>query len=29
MPGKPGYILLTEYFRKDKKLDMRLEKINY
>ncbi len=29
MPAKPGYVLITEYFRKDKKLDMRLEKINY
>ena len=27
--AKPGYILITEYFEKDKKLDMRLEKINY
>ncbi len=27
--AKPGYILLMEYFEKEKKLDMRLEKINY
>ncbi|QHT68578.1 hypothetical protein GXP67_18970 [Rhodocytophaga rosea] len=29
IPAKPGFILITEYFRKAKKLDMRLEKINY
>jgi hypothetical protein len=28
-PGKPGYIVLVEYFKKLKKLDFRLEKINY
>ncbi len=27
--AKPGYVMVTEYFRKDKKLDMRLEKINF
>jgi hypothetical protein len=29
IPAKPGHIMITEYFRKTKKLDMRLEKINY
>ncbi len=29
MPAKSGFILITEYFRKSQKLDMRLEKINY
>lgn len=29
LPGKPGYIVVSEYFKKEKKLDMRLEKINY
>ena len=28
MPGKPGTVMIMEYFRKDKKLDLRLEKIN-
>ena len=28
-PAKPGYVLLTEYYRKEKKLESRLEKINY
>ncbi len=28
-PGKPGYIMVSEYFRKKKMLDTRLEKINY
>lgn len=27
--AKPGYILVSEYFRKDKKLESRLEKVNY
>lgn len=27
--GKEGYILVTEYFKKEKRLDSRLEKINY
>jgi hypothetical protein len=29
MPAKPGYILVLEYFRKEKSLEMRLEPINY
>jgi hypothetical protein len=28
MPAKPGSVLIMEYFRKDKRLDLRLEKIN-
>lgn len=28
-PGKPGYIIITEYFRKEKRLSSRLEKINF
>jgi len=28
-PGKPGYIMVSEYFRKKKALENRLEKINY
>lgn len=28
-PAKPGYLLLAEYDRKEKKTDIRLEKINY
>ena len=28
-PAKPGYILISEYFKKAKKLETRLEKINY
>jgi hypothetical protein len=28
MPGKAGYIVITEYFKKEKKLDIRLEKLN-
>ena len=27
--GKEGYVLVTEYYKKDKKLESRLEKINY
>jgi len=27
-PAKPGYVLLMEYFRKKKKVDLRLEKFN-
>lgn len=27
--GKPGYVMIAEYLRKEKKLDMRVEKINY
>lgn len=29
MPAKHGYVLVSEYYEKDKKLDFRLEKINY
>lgn len=29
MPAKHGYVLVSEYFEGDKKLDLRLEKINY
>ncbi|HLK30862.1 MAG TPA: DUF6770 family protein [Puia sp.] len=28
LPGKPGSVMVLEYFKKEKKLDMRLEKIN-
>lgn len=28
-PGKPGYISVSEYFRKEKKIDMRLEPLSY
>ena len=28
-PGKPGYISVSEYYRKEKKSDMRLEKLTY
>lgn len=28
LPAKPGSILIIEYFKKDKKLDMRMEKLN-
>jgi hypothetical protein len=28
-PGKPGYISVSEYYRKEKKIDMRLEKLTY
>ena len=28
-PAKPGYVMFTEYNRKEKKLDMHLEKLNY
>jgi hypothetical protein len=27
--AKAGYFLITEYFKKEKKLEMRLEKFNY
>lgn len=27
--AKPGYVAVTEYFRKEKKLETRLEKVNY
>ena len=29
LPGKPGNVVILEYFRKEKRLDLRLEKINY
>ncbi|MBB1283915.1 hypothetical protein HRH25_05985 [Flavisolibacter sp. BT320] len=28
LPGKPGTVLLIEYFKKDKKLEFRMEKLN-
>jgi hypothetical protein len=28
-PGKPGFISVSEYYRKEKKIDMRLEKLTY
>jgi hypothetical protein len=28
LPAKPGFVLIMEYFKKDKRLDLRLEKIN-
>ncbi len=28
LPAKPGSVLLVEYFRKDKRLDLRMEKLN-
>lgn len=28
-PGKPGYVTLFEYIRREKKLEMRLEQVNY
>ncbi len=28
-PAKPGYISVTEYFKKEKKIDMRLEQLTY
>jgi hypothetical protein len=28
LPAKTGSIMVLEYFKKDKRLDMRLEKIN-
>lgn len=27
--GKPGYVMVSEYFEKEKRLDTRLEKLNY
>jgi hypothetical protein len=27
--AKEGYVLVTEYFKKEKRLDSRLEKLNY
>jgi hypothetical protein len=28
LPAKYGHVLLIDYFRKDKKIDMRIEKVN-
>lgn len=28
LPGKPGFVMVMEYFRKEKRMDLRLEKIN-
>lgn len=28
-PGKPGYVMITEYFEKEKRMDFRMEKLNY
>lgn len=28
LPGQPGYVMIYEYFRKDKRIDLRLEKLN-
>lgn len=28
-PAKPGYLMITEYYKKEKKMELRLEKINY
>jgi hypothetical protein len=28
-PGKPGYVMITEYFKKEKKLEFRMEKLNF
>ncbi|MFT4665959.1 MAG: hypothetical protein ACI8YQ_002058 [Polaribacter sp.] len=28
-PAKPDYIMLAEYFRREKKIESRLEKINF
>lgn len=28
MPAKPGFVLLTEYFKKEKRLEFRMEKLN-
>ena len=28
-PGKPGYVMISEYFRKEKKLEFRMEKLNF
>lgn len=29
MPAKPGYVLMSEYYKKEKRLDLHLEKVNY
>jgi hypothetical protein len=28
-PGKPGYVMISEYFKKEKKLEFRMEKLNF
>ena len=28
-PGKPGYVMISEYFRKEKRLEFRMEKLNF
>jgi len=28
-PGKPGYVMVAEYFRKKKQMEFRMEKLNY
>ena len=28
-PGKPGYVMISEYFKKEKKIEFRLEKLNF
>jgi hypothetical protein len=28
-PGKEGYVLVNEYYKKDKRIESRLEKLNY
>lgn len=28
-PGKPGYVMVTEYYRKEKRMEFRMEKLNY
>jgi hypothetical protein len=28
MPGKQGQVMIMEYYKKDKRLDMRFEKLN-
>lgn len=28
-PGKPGFVLLGEYYKKEKKYELRLEKLNF
>jgi len=29
MRAKPGYVLVTEYIKSDKRMDIHLERINY
>ncbi len=28
-PGKPGYVMISEYYKKEKKLEFRMEKLNF